>query len=108
VFAVTGLILWCAVGALIIAWGIAARFAKKPVHFWANAEPTPVTDVRRYNRAVGRLFCVYGTVFILLGLSLLAGQNSPWFILSVLGVVFATIITMAVYTIAIEEKYRKK
>jgi hypothetical protein len=43
-----------------------------------------------------------------LGLPLLAGQNSPWFILSVLGVVFATIITMAVYTIAIEEKYRKK
>ena len=41
-----------------------------------------VKDRKKYNAAVGKLFSVFGIVFILLGLPLLAGQNSPWIFLS--------------------------
>lgn len=38
---------------------------------------------------------------------MLGGQNSPWIILSILGVMIETIITMAVYTLVITKKYRE-
>ena len=76
--------------------------------FWANAEPAEITDVKQYNAAVGKLFCTYGVIFILLGLPLLSGQNSAWILLSVVGVVAESIGLMIVYSIVIEEKYRKK
>ena len=41
-----------------------------------------VKDRKKYNAAVGKLFSVFGLVFILFGLPLLAGQNSPWIFLS--------------------------
>lgn len=67
-----------------------------------------VTDRKKYNAAVGKLFIILGIVFILLGLPLLAGQNSPWIFLSVLGALMECIIAMIVYTVVIEEKYKKK
>lgn len=60
-------------------------FSKKEVGFWANAGKFEVTDVKKYNGAVGKLFIGYGIVFILLGLPMLSGQNSPWIILSIGG-----------------------
>lgn len=57
--------------------------------------------------AMGKLWCVFSGIFILLGLPLLAGQNAAVIIVSVLGIVFEMIGTMIVYT-RIEEKYRKK
>ena len=39
-----------------------------------------------YNHAVGKLFVIYGAILIALGLPLLSGQNSPFILLSVLGV----------------------
>ena len=105
---IAGFIIWAAVGLLFVGIGIYARFAQKPVGFWANAEMFEVTDVRAYNRAVGKMFIVFGVVFVLLGLPILAGQNSPWAIISVIGVVFEIIALMAVYTTVIEGKYKKK
>jgi len=105
---VIAFLIWAAAGLLFVALGIYARFAKKAVGFWANAEMFEVTDIKAYNRAVGRLFAVFGIVFMLLGLPLLAGQNSAWVLLSVLGVMIETISVMAVYTVVIDTKYRKK
>ena len=105
---IIGFVIWSVVGCLFIALGIYSFFAKKPMGFWANAQMFEVTDRKKYNAAVGKLFSVFGIGFILLGLPLLAGQNSPWIFLSVLGALLECIAAMVVYTVVIEERYRKK
>lgn len=76
--------------------------------FWANAKVFEVSDVKKYNRAVAKLFGAFGIVLIVLGLPLLAGQNSAWAMLSIVGVMMESIAAMVVYTVVIEKKYRKK
>lgn len=102
-------ILWAGMGGVFIAYGIYACYTKKtmPFGFWANAEPPQVKDVKAYNRAVGRLWCVFGIVFVLLGLPLLTGQNTPYIVFSILGCMAETIGAMAVYVTVIEKKYHK-
>lgn len=102
--------LWLIAGCFFVLLGIYAILSKKdmPFRFWANAKPFPVNHVKAYNRAVGKLWCVYGIVFILLGAPLIKGQNTPYILFSILGLMAETIIAMAVYTTVIETKYRKK
>lgn len=100
-------IVWSIVGCLFIGVGIYAFFAKKAIGFWANAEMFKVTDIKKYNGAVARLFCVYGIVFTALGFPLLSGQNATWILFSVLGMVIESITAMIVYTTVIERKYKK-
>jgi len=64
-------------------------------------------NVKGYNNAMGKLWCTFSVIFILLGLPLLAGQNSALVMISILGIVFEMIGTMIVY-LHIEEKYRVK
>ncbi len=92
----------------MVSVGVYAFFAKKAIGFWANVKPVDVTDVRGYNRAIGRLLCIGGLIFILLGLPLLRGQNTAGILFSILGVVFGSIAMMIVYTAYIERKYKKK
>ena len=101
---------WSIIGLLFIILGIYAFFSKKaqPMGFWANAKMFEVTDVRKYNAAMGKLFIGFGMIFIILGLPLLLGQNSALIILSAFGVMAEVIIMMAIYTIVIEKKYKKK
>ena len=101
---------WSIIGLLFIILGIYAFFSKKsqPMGFWANAKMFEVTDVRKYNAAMGKLFIGFGMIFIILGLPLLSGQNSALIILSAFGVMAEVILTMAIYTIVIEKKYKKK
>ena len=107
---VIAFIIWCAIGLLFIGMGIYAFFTKnpQPMGFWANAKMFEVTDVKKYNAAMGKLFCAFGIVFIILGLPLLSGQNSAWIILSAFGVMGEAIVMMGIYTIVIEKKYKKK
>lgn len=100
--------IWAMYGAAFIVLGIYVAFSKKQkaFGFWANAKTPPVTDIKKYNRALGKLWCIYGAVFILLGLPLLAGQNSPLIIISILGAMFSAIAAMVVYEIGIIKKYR--
>lgn len=102
--------IWCLISGLFILLGIYSFLSKKEVAFgfWANAETFPVNDIKAYNRAMGKLWCVFGVVLAVLGLPLLKGQNTAFILLSVLGVMAEAIITMGVYTIIIEKKYRKK
>lgn len=103
-----GFALWAAFGAAFIILGIYVAFSKKEkaFGFWANAKTPPVTDIKKYNRALGMLEGIYGVVFILLGLPLLAEQNSALFIISILGAMFSTIAAMVVYELGIAKKYR--
>ena len=102
-------ILWILIGAGFIIGGIVALFAKKakPFGFWANAEVFPVKDVRAYNKALGKLFIVFGIIFMLLGIPFLKGQNSGGMVFSILGTMFLSIFTMVIYVTRIERKYRK-
>lgn len=103
-----GFIIWAAAAFFLMGMGIWSFFRQKAVSFWSNIKPYPVNDVKGYNRAVGILFFCYGAVFLLLGLPLLKGQNSPFVLLSILGVMFETIVLMAVYQLKITPKYKNK
>lgn len=103
-----GFMVWCVCGLLMVGIGICALFSKKPVNFWANANVGEVNDVKRYNCAVAKLFCLYGIVFIVLGIPLLAGQNSAWILLSSIGVMIESIIAMVIDVLVIEKKYKKR
>lgn len=102
-------ILWETIGVLFIVMGIYDMNSKKakPFGFWANAEIKHIEDVKGYNRALGRLWCVYGMVFAFIGLPLLDGQNSGLMIISILGAMLISIIAMVVYVVGIEPRYRK-
>lgn len=105
-----GFVIWALCGGLFVGIGINSFHAKKPVGFWANVKALSadeITDVRAYNKAMGKMWCIFGAVFILLGVPLLTGQNSPWVILSMLGALFSVIALVVIY-MRIERKYRKK
>lgn len=105
-----GFIMYCAIGCVFIGMAVFVWFSKKPgpMGFWANAEMFEVTDVKKYNRAVAKLFGIFGAVLIILGFPLLAGQNSAWAIFSIVGVMIESIAAMVVYSTIIEKKYRKR
>lgn len=102
-------IIWLAVGIAMFALGIYAILAKKAVAFgfWANAKMFPVENVKGYNRAVGKLWCVFGVAFALLGIPLLPGQNSGYIVITILGSLLEAIAAMVVYVTVVERKYRK-
>ena len=105
-------IIWLLVGMLFIIGGIYCINSKKEVAFafWANTKTAPieVKNIKAYNKALGKLWCAYGFFFILLGIPLLEEQNSPLIIITSIGAILEVIIFIAVYTIKIEGKYRKK
>ena len=103
-----GFIVWALCGCLMIGLGISAFFSKKVVGFWANIKTFSVNDIRGYNHATGKLFIIYGVIFIVLGMPLLSDQNTPYILLSVLGVMIETIAIMAIYSLSITKKYREK
>lgn len=105
---IIGFIVWALFGCFMIGLGIRAFFSKKAVGFWANIKVFPVNDIRGYNRATGKLFIIYGLIFIVLGVPLLGGQNSPYILFSVLGVMIETIALMAVYSLSVSKKYKEK
>lgn len=96
------------VSCLVIAgFGVFALISKKPVRFWNVQEEITVSDIKKYNRAVACLWFFLAIAMIMLGIPLLAGQNSPLIVISILGTVFVSIIFMVFYT-RIEKKYRIK
>ena len=105
-------IIWAILGVFIIIMGIYDMKSKKekPFGFWANANVAPIEDVKGYNRALGILWCVYGVLFILVGLPLLVLNegNKALLVIPLVGTMFISIGAMAVYTVCIEAKYRKK
>ena len=101
-----GLITWSSVTILIIGIGIWSWKSKKPAGFYAGVEPPKVKNVRKYNHAVAFMWFAYAILFELLGLPFLfQKQNSPMFILTILGVVAITIALAIVYN-RILAKYR--
>lgn len=102
-------IIWASIAVFFIGMGIYDLTSKKakPFGFWANAEVGTIEDVKGYNRALGILWCVYGVLFVLIGLPLLFG-SSDMMIIPILGIMFISIGAMVTYVVYIEPKYRKK
>lgn len=105
-----GFALWELMGCAFVAWGIftARSKASRPFGFWANARMFAVSDIKAYNRALGKLWTVYGAVLCLLGIPLLAGEGAGGIVIPVIGVMAASIAAMAAYVVGIEAKYRKR
>ena len=64
--------------------------------------------MKGYNRALGKLWCVYVVLFTFIGLPLLDGQNSGLIVITILAAMFISIGAMVAYAVGIEPKYRKK
>ena len=103
-------IIWIVVGLIFTIYGVIVMCSKKerPFGFWANAQMFAVDDVKGYNRATGKLFTGFGIVFCVLGLPLLKGENTGFVMITSIGTMLASIVTMTIYVTVIEKKYRKK
>ena len=96
-------IIWALLGVVYIGLSVFVFFSS--IAPWANFQ---VKDIAGYNKALGKLGIICGTILILLGLPLLCEQNSPFIALSILGTMADAIAFMAVYFLVIERKYRKR
>ena len=100
-------VIWSVMACIFLAIGISCRRSRSAVGFWANVSKPEVTDVKQYNREVSGLWLVGSLLFELLGLPFLfAAQNSPLFIITMLGTVFLVLGMMVRYSM-IESRYRK-
>ena len=94
-----GFVIWSIVSLIFVGIGISARRAKEPVGFFTGVKPPVVKDKVKYNKAVSMLWFVYAILLELLGLPLLfLKQNSPGFVISILGTVFISIGLAIAYT----------
>lgn len=100
-------VLWCILGSFYIFLAVYIWFSKKAIAFWGSAKMFEVTDIRKYNHAMSKLYSAYGITFILLGLPLLLG-HFECILLSAVGVVMETIVLIIVYSFVIKKKYSKK
>ena len=99
-------IIWCICAAGLAVLGILSMRSEKPAGFFANvAAPEKVSDVRKYNRAVGRLLIGYAAVLVLTGLPLLSPKPGALIIVVMLGTVFGMLGMMLIYTLVITPKY---
>ena len=87
-----GFIIWSIVALIFVGIGISAWRAKEPVGFFTGAEPPTVKNMVKYNHAVSILWFAYAVLLEIFGLPLLfLKQNSPGFIISILGTVSISI-----------------
>lgn len=108
---VIGFVIWALVSCFFIGYGIYLMCSDRevPVGFWANVKELPqVTDVKSYHKALGKLFCGYGIIFLLLGLPMLGGQNNVGLIFTILGALWASIGLAIIYSTVILKKYQKR
>ena len=104
---VIGFIIWALAAAAAAGFGFRARRAGEPMGFFAGVKPPKVKDTAAYNRAVARLWFVFGGLFLLMGVPLLfAGENKLLLLLPLLGVPLLCILLAAGYTV-VEGKHRE-
>ena len=108
---IMGFVIWVICGSLFVGIGIYDYMSKKQVGFWANIEIPEIEDVRGFNKAVGRLFIIYGVVFILIGIPLIPSifyKNMLLVFIPIIGTVFETIWLMVYFVMKIEKDYYPK
>lgn len=97
---------WSACACLLAGIGVRAWLSNDAVGFFAGVAEPKVKDVRKYNRAVAKVWIVLAAVMELLGLPLLtAKQNAPEMLLIVVAMPLLVIGAMVAY-VRIENKYK--
>lgn len=104
---VIGFIIWMVASCIFVVIGFSSWHSKAPVGFFTFVRPPQVTDIKRYNHAVAIIWFVFAGCMALLGLPLLAGQNSPYVMISIVGMMWLCIGIVIAYC-RVERKYRKK
>ena len=100
-------LIWSIVALIFVVIAIRCRRSDQAIGFFANVAPPAIKDVKAYNNAVSALWFVSAAVFECTGIPFLfLEQNSPWFLVVVLAVVFWLIALLIAY-IKIESKYKK-
>lgn len=96
--------IWLLASCMSAVIGFVSWRSKKAVGFWNLSQKIQVSDVRKYNHAVAKMWFVFSGIFAGIGLPILT-QNPIWAVITILGAVFSAIALMIVYT-RIEKKYR--
>ena len=104
---VMAFVIWSAVCALFIGIGISCNKSSVAVGFFTFTESPEVKDINGYNKAVAKLWFVFGGIFEITGVPLLyLKQNSP-LILLLMPVVIIWVISLIIAYLKIESKFRK-
>ena len=93
------------VSIFFVVLGIISWRSEKPVRFWNISQEIQASDIKKYNRAVSKMWFVFAVYLAAAGLPVLAGQNNAWIVWTILGSMFGAIALMIVY-VKIEKKYR--
>lgn len=104
-----GFIIFSMVFFILAAIGINSWKAKEAVGFFTGVKPPkiPEKNVKKYNHAVAVIWFVFAVIYELLGIPLLLfEQNSPYFIITILGAMFWVIGLMIAYLI-VQKRYLK-
>ena len=100
-------IIWSIVTVVFLGIGISCRKSNEAVGFFTGSKPPVVEDVKRYNKAVSKLWFVSAGIYEVMGVPLLfLEQNSLLFIPIIFAVVIGLIVMMVAY-LKIEAKYKK-
>lgn len=101
-------VIWSVLAVVFVGLGIWSWRAEKQVNFWANTKSPEMKDVKKYNRAIAKIWFTFAVVYEALGIPLqFCEQNSPVFLLTIVGLIFLVIGIMGAY-MAVENKYRKR
>ncbi len=100
-------IIWTVVTLVFVILGISTWKSKDAAGFFNVTEPPkiPKENIKAYNHSVAVIWFVFSGVFELLGVPLfLFEQNSPYFILTMIGSIFLIIGIIIAY-LRVENKY---
>lgn len=103
------IVVWCS-ALFIVITGLCDYHSKKPVGIYTNVkapELEKITDLKAYNRAVGKLGFVYGGAFIIIGLISIFVNVITALIIILINAFLGVIIMIMVYEMIIDKKYVK-
>lgn len=99
-------VIWSFVAIIFVLIGKSAWRSEQEVGFFTFTKPPKVKNIEKYNHAVGKLWFSFAIILEILGVPFLfIEQNSPVFLLVILGVVILVIVTIVAY-LKIEIKYK--
>lgn len=99
-------IIWSIVVMIFVFIGISTWKSEQETGFFTFCKPKKMNDVRGYNHAVGKLWFVFSAFLEILGIPFLFfNQNSPIYLIVILGVLILVIVTVIFY-LRIENKYK--
>ncbi len=96
-------------GGIFFILGIVDFYSEKQQNFWSSGKIPKVNDIKKWNYALGKLFCTYGISVALVGVLCLFSLSDTLKIILISTVpVGGVIVMIIVYIKIIEPKYKVK